>query len=169
MSANTPGERRKSPPHAPGDPSIPETRLVGRARELDALLQRCDAAVSGAGGTVHVTGERGIGKTALVEELAAVLNGRGLPSCWVRATVHAAHPSLIERLVRVLSTDGRTGRAAGDPPTARSRLPETAIRLLRRRAARLPLLVVVDDAERADVDDLDSLSEIASDIGGARV
>ena len=53
------------------------TPFVGRAGELAALTADLDAAVGGHGGVVLVAGEPGIGKTRLVEELAARANVRG--------------------------------------------------------------------------------------------
>jgi predicted ATPase len=53
------------------------TPLVGRSRELGLLSARLDAAASGQGSIVLITGEPGIGKTRLVTELAqaAATNG----------------------------------------------------------------------------------------------
>ena len=59
------------PPSAPRPASPPEAGefLAGRRAELAWLDERLAAALSGAGGVVFVTGERGIGKTALVGEM----------------------------------------------------------------------------------------------------
>jgi DNA-binding SARP family transcriptional activator len=46
-----------------------ETPLVGRARELAMLRKALADAASGSGGIAHVSGEPGIGKTRLVQEL----------------------------------------------------------------------------------------------------
>ncbi len=51
--------------HAPEDDRV----LVGRAAELRTLLDAYDEARSGHGGAVVISGEPGIGKTRLVEEL----------------------------------------------------------------------------------------------------
>lgn len=51
--------------------------FVGRERELADLITALDAATSGAGGVHLVSGEAGIGKTRLVNELAAVVAARG--------------------------------------------------------------------------------------------
>jgi serine/threonine protein kinase len=59
------------PPSAPRPASPPGAGefLAGRRAELAWLDERLAAALSGAGGVVFVTGERGIGKTALVGEM----------------------------------------------------------------------------------------------------
>lgn len=49
--------------------------MVGRDEELALLLSRVDAARSGSGSSVVVFGETGIGKTRLLDELAARLEG----------------------------------------------------------------------------------------------
>ena len=58
-------------------------RIVGRARELALLESLLGAARSGRGRSIEISGEPGVGKTALIAELAAraegwqVLTGRG--------------------------------------------------------------------------------------------
>lgn len=51
--------------------------LVGRATELDALRAAWEQAARGEGSTLLVTGEPGIGKTRLLEELAAPVGDQG--------------------------------------------------------------------------------------------
>ncbi|MEZ4571441.1 MAG: AAA family ATPase [Thermomicrobiales bacterium] len=57
----------------------PRTRqlLVGRAAEQKRLLQALDRLISGAGSLVLVSGEAGIGKTTLVEDVAGAATERG--------------------------------------------------------------------------------------------
>jgi ABC-type transport system substrate-binding protein len=52
-------------------PMPPPERLVGRARELDALLARLERARTAGAQLVLVSGEPGVGKTRLLEELDA--------------------------------------------------------------------------------------------------
>jgi class 3 adenylate cyclase/tetratricopeptide (TPR) repeat protein len=66
-------------PTAPELPAAPgRTPYVGRAEELAALRQAVDRAVSGAGGVILIGGEAGLGKTRLVEEIAAVARTCGM-------------------------------------------------------------------------------------------
>ena len=58
--------------------------LVGRESELARLQVALDQVVAGQGGLVVVSGEPGIGKTRLVEELAVRAAGRGALMAWGR-------------------------------------------------------------------------------------
>src|SRR6516162_8414974 len=69
------------------------TPFVGRAGELAALTADLDAAVGGRGGVVLVAGEPGIGKTRLVEELAARAIARGAVVLWGRCWEGAGAPA----------------------------------------------------------------------------
>jgi dienelactone hydrolase/predicted Ser/Thr protein kinase len=53
-------------------------RLVGRADPLRRLMDRLDGLMSGTGGMVLVSGEPGIGKTRVVDEVVAAARMRGL-------------------------------------------------------------------------------------------
>ncbi len=59
-------------------PRWDERRLVGRARELAALEAAVGRAVVGRGSAVLVAGDAGVGKSRLLDELAARAAGRGL-------------------------------------------------------------------------------------------
>jgi len=69
------------------------TPFVGRAGELAALTADLDAAVGGRGGVALVAGEPGIGKTRLVEELAARAIVRGAVVLWGRCWEGAGAPA----------------------------------------------------------------------------
>lgn len=62
---------------APADNPIYRRVFVGRAAELKRLQSAFDQAMSGRGGLMMVTGEAGIGKTALCEQLATYVTLRG--------------------------------------------------------------------------------------------
>jgi len=73
---DVPARSRTSPrrtARAAPDVPRPEPPLVGRVAELARLTQALDEADRGTGRTVVVLGEAGIGKTRLVEELAAAV------------------------------------------------------------------------------------------------
>ena len=58
--------------------------FVGRETELATVTARLDEATAGVGGLVLVTGEPGIGKTRLLEELATLARARGMRTLWGR-------------------------------------------------------------------------------------
>jgi len=57
---------------------IRRTRLVGRQDVMGHLLERLDRLMAGTGGVVLVSGEPGIGKTRIVDEVIAAARLRGL-------------------------------------------------------------------------------------------
>jgi hypothetical protein len=59
--------------------------MVGRDRELAQVTMLLDGALAGHGRLVLCTGEAGIEKTHLAEELAAVAAARSAPVAWARA------------------------------------------------------------------------------------
>ena len=152
--------------------------LVGRERELSALLSAVDRALTGPGGLVLVTGEPGIGKTALVDAVAAERRNRGeivLPAvCWDGEGVPGFWPwiQVLHELGRrfgssqwwsaavaaagpatevLLGEVGEVHRAspAGDGSDSFS-LYEAVRALLVATAEEGPVLVVVDDIQWAD-------------------
>src|SRR5262245_11833263 len=63
-----------------------ERPLVGRARELKELIAGLDRAHQGRGGVLLLSGEPGIGKSRLAEEVAGAAEERGMEvlfgRCW---------------------------------------------------------------------------------------
>jgi len=57
---------------------VDRSGLIGRAVELEVLEARLTSAIAGVGSVVLIEGEAGIGKSALVHELAAIAARRGL-------------------------------------------------------------------------------------------
>ncbi len=57
-------------------------RMVGRDRELARVTSYLDDALAGRGRLVLCTGEAGVGKTRLAEEVAALAAARGVPVAW---------------------------------------------------------------------------------------
>ncbi|KYG07142.1 protein kinase, partial [Sorangium cellulosum] len=85
--------------------AIREVSLVGRDRELEALLDRWARASDGAGQAVLISGEPGIGKSRLACELEERLRVR--PHVWIECrctpdSVHSAFYPIIELLDRML-------------------------------------------------------------------
>jgi DNA-binding CsgD family transcriptional regulator/tetratricopeptide (TPR) repeat protein len=66
--------------------------MVGRDRELARVTRLLDHAVAGRGHLVLCTGEAGIGKTRLAEEVAALAAARGVPVVWARTADRGSSP-----------------------------------------------------------------------------
>ena len=151
--------------------------LVGREVELRQAIAALDEARSGTR-VVLVEGEPGIGKTRLVEELAAQAAARGTAVQWGRAfeggvapalwpwlpplrALAARDPALVPpELGALVVTDGEPEVAPRAGPS-RFRLFEAVAALIAQSAAERPLMVVLDDLQWADLPSLELLTFLA--------
>ena len=150
--------------------------LVGRDHELAVLTAAVDRAFEGAGSLVLVTGEPGIGKTALVAAAAdharrlgalvlagACWDGTGAPGYWPWVQViRAVQRALVaEEWSAVRSASGQViDRLLGEPSAGESdhhrsvddafRLSDAVASLLMRAAATRPVVIALDDLQWAD-------------------
>ncbi len=69
--------------------------LIGRKEELDLLTEALDAAVSGSGSTLLVSGEAGLGKTRLLEEFIEIAKERGVRTLAGGALADVSQPFLV--------------------------------------------------------------------------
>ncbi len=167
--------------------------LIGRTREFDRLAALLDTATAqGRGGGASISGEPGIGKTALVAAVLAharrsgwaVLEGRGhdLETRLDYGPLAAALSGYLHRLPAdrrdgycagldslgaLVEGIGAPGRPAGHPDgpdPSRSRLFQSVALLLGRIAADAPVLLVVDDLHWADPASVDVLSYLRADL-----
>ncbi len=92
-------------------PSLLSPVLVGRDAELRALVTALDAAETGAGRALFLTGDPGVGKSRLAAELSAIAAARGLTSYRGRA-VQAASPTPFRPVTEALIQFGRGGSLA---------------------------------------------------------
>src|SRR5215471_5775884 len=171
-------------------------RQIGREAELDALLHVAADVAAGAGQTVIVAGEAGIGKSRLIREFGTRLEGDGWVflrgSCFERdrllpyapflEVLHAALASLsaaeVERclgpslpeLARLLPELGwQPAEPAIDPAQEKHRIFRALAGVFARIAAGQPLLLVIDDLHWADDSSLQLMAVLARDIRPHRI
>lgn len=155
--------------------------FVGRGEELATLVRVLDGAATGSGRLVLVSGEPGIGKTRLAEELCRVAIARGTQVAWGRSWEGPGTPSYWPwvQVLRRLAIDDSASPALrsllgieppeGDPQEARFRLFDAIAQQLFRASAERPLLLVLDDAHAADVSTLLLLHFVARNVRASRV
>jgi hypothetical protein len=156
--------------------------FVGRDLEL-SILTTCLGEASARGGRlVWISGEPGIGKTRIAEELSRRAELEGALTVWGRSWEGEGTPpywlwiQALRRLVDVspmpdelASWFGDPTRAPADPEQARFRLFDAVSRWLRAVASKRPLVVVLDDLHAGDAATLLLLRFVARDLHGARV
>jgi hypothetical protein len=152
------------------------TPFVGRARARTRLLAAHRAAVAAPGaavrrpGLILVTGEAGIGKTALLTRYAADVAAGGAAVCWGTSWDDEQAPAWWPwtQALRALLRDRedlRPGapaelaavlpelpalRPSGDGEAARPRVFDAVAQTLARAAVRSPVVVILDDLQWAD-------------------
>ncbi len=163
-------------------------KLIGRDDDLDALRRVAAGVPTGAGQTVLVVGEAGIGKSRLVREFARGLEHDGwvvqqghcferdrlLPYApfldLLRTLLTTQTPPEIERslgpalpdLARLLpELTLQPPEPSGDPEQDKHRTFHALLGVLSRLAARQPLLLVVEDLHWADETSLELLAMLA--------
>ncbi|HEU5027664.1 MAG TPA: BTAD domain-containing putative transcriptional regulator [Spirillospora sp.] len=171
---------------APAEPS--GTAFVGRERELALLDEAAREAGAGRGTTVLISGDAGMGKTALTERFARLLAGRGWTCAWGRAPETGGAPAawpwaellrdlaasappphgLAGRLAPLLD-DAATGDGGTDVSAGRFRLHLAAGDYLAGLADGTPLLLVLEDLHWADEETLALLTRLAGRLRDRRV
>ena len=159
--------------------------MVGRGRELARVTDLLDDALAGRGRLVLCTGEAGIGKTRLAEELAAAAGARGVPVAWARAADPDSSPpyGLWRLVLDEIAAGSGTGSGAdlwpavfgaadlgGDSSAAqRFALFAEVRRRLAQAAERSGLVLVLDDLQWADEASAVLLVEVVSQLRGTRI
>ena len=143
-----------------------------------------------------ISGETGIGKTRLADELAADAASRGMRVVWGRCWEgggapaylpwvdilrtlilnetrerrrHSALPAEIAQLIPELSSETTMPRVSADPAQARFRLFDAIATLLKQVASSAPLLIVLDDLHEADHGSLELLKFVARGLTDSRI
>ncbi|MGH3762146.1 ATP-binding protein [Actinophytocola sp.] len=180
-------------PDHPRDGEIPAVRevadpsLFGRDQELARLRRAAAVAKSGRFTIALLSGEPGIGKSALAAAIARRLADDGWTVAWGNCPEREGSPAgqpwtevlqgLVDRFpprdhateLAPLLNDHVTLRAAGDVPAARYRLRTAVGRYLGAVARSSPLLVVLDDLHHADGEVLALLAHLVDDLLGEPV
>lgn len=152
-------------------PSLPSRSLllVGRDRELAALHVQLANAVAGRGSLVLISGEAGVGKTALMDVFAHEAGDAGarvlFGNCYDRSKTPPYGP-WIESLTRRTATDRGSFPPLPAPPLLAA-APNRDVLFTRMReyfamvAAEYPLVLVLEDLHWADTVSLDLLRFLA--------
>ena len=172
--------------------------LVGRDDELRILRTLLDEAASGEGRLVLTSGQAGVGKTRLIEELITYAHLRGVrvlsAKCYVGGTPYEPFGRMLREFLRV-SEAGEVREALGDyaadlvrlapevrqklgglpesiplpPEQERARLFESISRLFLALSRRAPQLLFVDDLHLADAATVQLLRYLAPAVAGERL
>lgn len=150
--------------------------LVGRDRELAQLVEAARIASAGQRAIVMISGEPGIGKTRLLEEIAATIEQEGGTAAWGRTWEVGMTPAFWPwtQLLALLATPddpapelvGLDDRA--DAATRLARFDAVAV-FLTRRAAHRPLALLFDDMHAADPSSLLLVEYLARQVRAARL
>ncbi|HEU5448691.1 MAG TPA: ATP-binding protein, partial [Acidimicrobiia bacterium] len=171
-----------------------QTKLVGRADELAALEEEWRRAASGQFRCVLVEGDPGVGKTRLVEELAArhrrravILAARAYPlgttasfGLWAEALegqlrglpaeeISRLCGGFLDDLAELLRSVAAVRGAAPDHAPPRFRVLDGLAVVLANMARQAPVAALLDDVHLADDSSWQALGYLARNLAGARV
>jgi hypothetical protein len=149
--------------------------FVGRVRELRELRAALEEAAARQGCLLLVSGEPGIGKSRLMEELTRQLAEQGwrvlVGRCWEHGGAPAYWPWM--QVARAAGSELEdwlpSAPTAADPEAARFQLFDAVGRFLRKVADSGPVLVVLDDLHAADEPSLLLLRFLAQTVTDERV
>jgi DNA-binding SARP family transcriptional activator/tetratricopeptide (TPR) repeat protein len=179
--------------------ALSRASIAGRDGELAQLAERWSRAVGGDPGLVLLCGEAGIGKTSLANELVTMVRATGGTALQARCyeterslllqpLVDAVRPEILRSspaVLRDIAGDrsaslallvpevadvlGAMPHDVATPETERRLAFEAMATLLRRMAARTPVLLLLDDLQVAGLSTLDGLHLLMRRAGGARL
>ncbi|WP_245665536.1 ATP-binding protein [Actinoplanes subtropicus] len=165
----TPGPRLAPAP-------TPTQTLIGRVAEVVALDELRAAAEHGSGAVALLTGEAGIGKTAVVEEAVSRAAAAGVTVLTGRADPDEGAPAfwpwlrLLDSDVDGLSPSLLALADAGEPAAAaRFRAIREVLSALAVVATRTPLVLVLEDLHWADPASLALLAALAREVSASRI
>ena len=173
-------------------------RMVGRKRELGKARALWNKTLSGQGQTLLVSGEPGIGKTRLVQELVTQVRVAGATALVAACYPEAGGPyAPFAQILRLAYQDGAAvdldlpafvladlrlvapalrlhfpdvpPNPSLDPETEQQRLFESVIAFFTALSERAPLLLVLEDVQWADSDTLSLFRQLARRAGRHRL
>src|SRR5262245_4475093 len=148
--------------------------LFGRTHALDAVAEALAEARAGRGRLLLVSGDAGIGKTAVAGQLLREAPRAGVRVAWASCRPDTGAPAYWPwvQALRGLGM-GEVALPAGSPPeepdVARFRLHDGIATALVRAGTAAPVAVVLDDLHWSDEPSLLVLSFVAEQIRTARV
>jgi hypothetical protein len=146
--------------------------FIGRVRELEELAGGLDDATSGRGSVFVVSGEPGIGKSRLVNELAGLAASRAFRVAWGRCWQGEGAPAywpwmqVLEALGEELPA---VAASVSDDSHARFALFREVLDLLGRACEARPCLVIFDDLHAADPSSLALLQLVVGALRDRRI
>lgn len=166
-----------------------EPVFVGRAQDLADLTELLGRVKAGSGAFALLSGEAGIGKTRLAEELTRSAEALAFTCAWGRAWEGGGTPAywlwtqLLRQLKRVPSCAGalsdpvlgavldprKAPLLATDAEQARFTLFEQVVQALQDASNAQPLLLVLDDIQAADAATLALLKFVARRLSACRL
>ena len=143
---------------APAGARLPAASpLFGRKNERARLLSLLDEACGGGGRAALLAGEAGIGKTTLAHSLADDAQARHCQ--WVEIAISPLY-GLLRPLLDGLRLE-RSGTSSREPVESRDQMLWSIEHLLEEMTGRAPLVLVIEDAHQAEVEDLRLLAGLA--------
>jgi hypothetical protein len=136
----------------------PLRTLEGRAAEEAALWSALEEARNGRGRVVVISGEAGIGKSALLQSLAARAAEAGIRPIWGRAWEFADAPAYFPVAPCLSALGLGTAELQSSSPFA---LWESVLQALSRASQSEPSLWLLEDLHAADLQTLDLLAFLA--------
>ena len=147
--------------------------FVGRTVERGTAADTYERAAGGQAQLLLITGEAGLGKTRLVEELVVLVGAEGTAQVRIGESVPLSGTTLaygpfvaaLRDRAEYLFADG----GSADAPAPRQRLFERMLALLCDLSARSPLVLVLEDLHWADTSTRDLLAFLAVRLRRQRV
>jgi DNA-binding CsgD family transcriptional regulator/DNA-binding FrmR family transcriptional regulator len=154
--------------------------LIGRIREKSELFREIDNVKTGRGCTIFISGESGVGKTRLVEEVIEMSgmdvfsirsNDEGSPSYYLFKVILKGLAEKYDYLISNKDSDMHNSAFLLDDSVEIpsdmdfNDIRSSIIKLLEKYSSERPFILFLDDIQWADNASLDLLQKLAEDLG----